>query len=117
MPVVTPSVAGADRTAALYTRHFYEFPMLTPEVELLLARRWRQRGDVAAMQTLVTPDLCFVVWGKCAGGVRPSRRPYRAFRVALTLLLGALALAACSAVQIHTQNYGYGSQYYQLGRD
>jgi hypothetical protein len=106
MPVVISSAAGAVRTATLYMRHFYEFPMLTPEAELSAARRWRQQGDVAAMRTLVTRALCLVAWGEGAGVIQPRRSPYRVFRVALTLLLGALTIAACSAAQIHTRSYG-----------
>ncbi len=56
-----PSLARVDQGVARYMRHVEQFPMLLPEMELALSRRWRELGDVAAMQSLVTSHLRLVV--------------------------------------------------------
>ena len=58
MPTVTS--VGFNRIAARYMRDVQKFPMLTPESEIALARRWRRQGDVAAMHQLVTSHLRLV---------------------------------------------------------
>ncbi|HUH85794.1 MAG TPA: RNA polymerase sigma factor RpoH [Stellaceae bacterium] len=52
---------GSDRSLARYLRDIHAFPMLTPEEELMLARRCRRHGDVAAADRLVTSHLRLVV--------------------------------------------------------
>jgi hypothetical protein len=49
---------------------------------------------------------------------RSRCRWFRTACVAGTLLLGASALSACGGNgAVHGDSYGYGSRYYQLGRD
>jgi len=47
-------------------------------------------------------------------GMLRHLRPYRAPMLVVALLL---VVAACSAGPVETQSFGYGSRYYQLGRD
>lgn len=50
-----------DGGLARYLRGLHKFPVLTAEEEYALAKRWRERGDVDAMQRLVACHLRFVV--------------------------------------------------------
>ena len=49
--------ATVDPSLARYLDQINRFPMLAPEQEYLLAKRWRERGDRDAAQQLVTSHL------------------------------------------------------------
>lgn len=68
MSAFAPSAAGLERSAASYLRDINKFPILEPEAEATLSRRWRKQGDVAAMHKLVTSHLRLVI--KLAVGYR-----------------------------------------------
>jgi RNA polymerase sigma-32 factor len=51
-----------------YLRHVRQFPMLQPQDEYALAKRWREHNDGTAIQTLVTSHLRLVA--KIASGYR-----------------------------------------------
>ena len=53
--------AGPFDGLALYLRQIRGFPMLEPEEEYLLAKRWREHGDSGAAQRLVSSHLRLVV--------------------------------------------------------
>ena len=57
-----------DGGLARYLDEIRRFPMLQPEQEYLLARRWREQGDRAAAQELITSHLRLVA--KIAMGYR-----------------------------------------------
>lgn len=57
-----------DRNLARYLQHIRKFPMLSPEEEQDLARRWVEQGDVQAAHKLVTSHLRLVA--KIAMGYR-----------------------------------------------
>ncbi len=59
-----PSEGGLSR----YLREIRKFPMLAPKEEYDLAKRWRERGDLAAAHRLVTSHLRLVA--KIAMGFR-----------------------------------------------
>jgi len=65
--VAMPSVA-AEGGLARYLERIRRFPMLEPEQEVALARRWRDADDVAAAHQLVTSHLRLVA--KIAMGYR-----------------------------------------------
>src|SRR5713226_9060061 len=61
--------SGAFDGLAPYLRQIRQFPMLAPDEEYLLARRWREQGDASAAQRLVTSHLRLVVKiAKCCRG-------------------------------------------------
>ena len=53
--------AGPFDGLAPYLRQIRGFPMLEPEEEYLLAKRWREHGDSGAAQRLVSSHLRLVV--------------------------------------------------------
>jgi RNA polymerase sigma-32 factor len=57
-----------ERNLSRYLQEIRKFPMLTPEEELSLARRWREAGDVLAAHRMVTSHLRLVA--KIAMGYR-----------------------------------------------
>ena len=57
-----------ERNLSRYLQEIRKFPMLTPEEELSLARRWREGGDVSAAHRMVTSHLRLVA--KIAMGYR-----------------------------------------------
>src|SRR3974390_1501014 len=59
MATRTPALASATAEPGLrrYLAQIRQFPMLTPEEEYVLAKRWREHGDRAAAQQLVTSHL------------------------------------------------------------
>jgi len=65
--------AGLDGRFARYLRDIHKFPLLTAEEEDLLARRWREQGDLDAAQRLVTSHLRLVA--KIATQYRGYGRP------------------------------------------
>lgn len=58
---------------ARYLRDVHKFPLLTQAEEQALARRWRDHGDLQAMQSLVSSHLRLVV--KLARSYRGYGRP------------------------------------------
>ncbi len=57
-----------DRSLSRYLQHIRKYPMLAPDEEYRLARRWLDDGDAAAAHTLVTSHLRLVA--KIAMGYR-----------------------------------------------
>jgi RNA polymerase sigma-32 factor len=57
-----------ERNLSRYLQEIRKFPMLAPEEEFDLAKRWREEGDVNAAHTLVTSHLRLVA--KIAMGYR-----------------------------------------------
>jgi RNA polymerase sigma-32 factor len=57
-----------DRNLARYLQHIRKYPMLDPDEEYRLARRWTEEGDLAAAHKLVTSHLRLVA--KIAMGYR-----------------------------------------------
>jgi RNA polymerase sigma-32 factor len=61
-------VVGAEGNLARYLQEIRRFPMLSPEEEYVLAKRWREHGDTEAAHKLVTSHLRLVA--KIAMGYR-----------------------------------------------
>jgi len=57
-----------ERNLSRYLQEIRKFPMLSPEEEFTLARRWREKGDVEAAHRMVTSHLRLVA--KIAMGYR-----------------------------------------------
>lgn len=57
-----------DRSLTRYYREIWQFPILTPDEEFMLAVRWQEHGDVEAAHRLVTSHLRLVA--KIASGYR-----------------------------------------------
>ena len=51
---------SADGGLSRYLTEIRRFPMLEPEQEFMLAKRWREHGDRAAAQELVQSHLRLV---------------------------------------------------------
>jgi RNA polymerase sigma-32 factor len=62
-----PAIGGAGNLSA-YLAEIRKFPMLAADQEYMLARRWREHGDLNAAHTLVTSHLRLVA--KIAMGYR-----------------------------------------------
>src|SRR5271165_442113 len=67
MAASLPVIAG-ESGLARYLQEIRRFPMLEPQEEYLLAKRWREHGDREAAHRLVTSHLRLVV--KIAMGYR-----------------------------------------------
>ena len=63
VPVVTP-----EGNLSRYLQRIRKFPMLEPDEEFMLAKRWREHGDVEAAHKMVTSHLRLVA--KIAMGYR-----------------------------------------------
>src|SRR5215475_12820749 len=63
-----PSSLTPEGNLSRYLQEIRKFPMLTPEEEFLLAKRWREHGDSEAAHKLVTSHLRLVA--KIAMGYR-----------------------------------------------
>jgi RNA polymerase sigma-32 factor len=59
--VSAPSMLNAEWSPATYFQEIQRFPLLQPEEEHMLARRWRQQGDRNAGDRLVISHLRLVV--------------------------------------------------------
>ena len=70
LPSIPPSipVISPEGNLSRYLREIRRFPMLEPEEEYMLAKRWREHDDVDAAHKLVTSHLRLV--GKIAMGYR-----------------------------------------------
>jgi len=65
--IMVPTITG-DGGLARYLQEIRKFPMLQPEQEFMLAKRWRENGDSEAAHKLVTSHLRLVA--KIAMGYR-----------------------------------------------
>lgn len=61
-------ISGPENNLSKYLRDIRKFPMLSPEEELRLSRRWKDKGDTEAAHKLVTSLLRLVA--KIAMGYR-----------------------------------------------
>jgi RNA polymerase sigma-32 factor len=64
----------SDRHFSAYLRKIYALPLLSPEEEYRLAKRWRENQDYAAVERLVTSHLRLVT--KVARGYRGYGFPF-----------------------------------------
>ncbi|MGB3720831.1 MAG: RNA polymerase sigma factor RpoH [Hyphomicrobiaceae bacterium] len=55
-----PTIAGGSMGLARYLEEIRRFPMLEPEEEYMLAKRWQEHADAEAAQKLVTSHLRLV---------------------------------------------------------
>ncbi len=60
MSKLTLPAAPEEGGLRRYVREIWKFPVLKPEEEYMLAKRWRERGDVDAAHELVTSHLRLV---------------------------------------------------------
>ena len=63
-----PALASGEGGLNRYLQEIRQFPMLLPEEEFMLAKRWREHGDTAAAHKLITSHLRLVA--KIAMGYR-----------------------------------------------
>ena len=63
-----PSVAGGSLGLTRYLEEIRKFPMLEPDEEYMLAKRWTEHADTAAAHKLITSHLRLV--GRIAMGYR-----------------------------------------------
>ncbi|MFX8581967.1 sigma-70 factor domain-containing protein, partial [Acinetobacter baumannii] len=68
MSAATLPVLNSESGLARYLAEIRRFPMLEAEQEFMLAKRWREHGDVDAAHQLVTSHLRLVA--KIAMGYR-----------------------------------------------
>src|ERR1700723_1716448 len=67
-PIHLPALKGGDGNLALYLREIRKFPVLDPNEEYILAKSWKEHGDLQAAHKLVTSHLRLVA--KIAMGYR-----------------------------------------------
>jgi RNA polymerase sigma-32 factor len=67
-PVSLPAIAAGEGGLNRYLQDIRQFPMLQPEEEFMLAKRWKEHGDTAAAHRLITSHLRLVA--KIAMGYR-----------------------------------------------
>ncbi len=63
-----PAIASGEGGLNRYLQEIRQFPMLQPEEEFMLAKRWKEHGDSAAAHKLITSHLRLVA--KIAMGYR-----------------------------------------------
>jgi len=63
-----PAIAAGEGGLNRYLQEIRQFPMLQPEEEFMLAKRWKEHGDTAAAHKLITSHLRLVA--KIAMGYR-----------------------------------------------
>jgi RNA polymerase sigma-32 factor len=63
-----PVLKGGDGNLAVYLREIRKFPLLDPNEEYILAKSWKEHGDLQAAHRLVTSHLRLVA--KIAMGYR-----------------------------------------------
>ncbi len=66
--VSLPAIASGGESLQRYMQEIRQFPMLAPEEEYMLGKRWREHGDTAAAHKLITSHLRLVA--KIAMGYR-----------------------------------------------
>jgi RNA polymerase sigma-32 factor len=64
----TPMISDAEGSLNKYLQEIRKFPMLAPEEEFMLGKRWKEHGDTAAAHKLITSHLRLVA--KIAMGYR-----------------------------------------------
>jgi RNA polymerase sigma-32 factor len=55
-----PALASGEGGLNRYLQEIRQFPMLLPEEEFMLAKRWKEHGDTAAAHKLITSHLRLV---------------------------------------------------------
>src|SRR3546814_17085125 len=55
-----PAISATEGGLSRYLAEIRRFPMLEPEEEFLLAKAWRDRGDIASAHQMVTSHLSLV---------------------------------------------------------
>ena len=68
-----PAIASGEAGLQRYLQDIRQFPMLQPEEEFMLGKRWKEHGDAKAAQKLITSHLRLVA--KIAMGYRGSGLP------------------------------------------
>src|SRR5690606_39203886 len=68
MATSLPSVPTPEGNLTRYLQEIRKFPLLEPDEEYMLAKRWREHGDIEAAHRLVTSHLRLVA--KIAMGYR-----------------------------------------------
>jgi RNA polymerase sigma-32 factor len=63
-----PAIASGEAGLQRYMQEIRQFPMLQPDEEYMLAKRWKEHGDAQAAQKLITSHLRLVA--KIAMGYR-----------------------------------------------
>src|SRR4051794_21111702 len=63
-----PAIASGEAGLQRYLQEIRNFPMLQPDEEYMLAKRWKEHGDAKAAQKLITSHLRLVA--KIAMGYR-----------------------------------------------
>jgi RNA polymerase sigma-32 factor len=63
-----PAIASGEAGLQRYLQEIRQFPMLQPDEEYMLAKRWKEHGDAKAAQKLITSHLRLVA--KIAMGYR-----------------------------------------------
>jgi RNA polymerase sigma-32 factor len=66
--VSLPAIAAGEGSLNRYLQEIRQFPMLAPEEEYMLGKRWREHGDTVAAHKLITSHLRLVA--KIAMGYR-----------------------------------------------
>jgi RNA polymerase sigma-32 factor len=66
--VSLPAIASGEASLQRYLQEIRQFPMLAPEEEYMLGKRWKEHGDTAAAHKLITSHLRLVA--KIAMGYR-----------------------------------------------
>ena len=68
MAINLPAVGDEHNGLSRYLAEIRKFPMLAPDVEFMLAKRWQEHGDQEAAEKLITSHLRLVA--KIAMGYR-----------------------------------------------
>jgi RNA polymerase sigma-32 factor len=87
-----------DTGLSHYLRHIKQFPMLQPQEEYALAKRWREHNDAAAVQKLVTSHLRLVA--KIASG-------YRSYGVPMSEVISEGNIGLMRAVERFDPDMGF----------
>jgi RNA polymerase sigma-32 factor len=87
-----------DTGLSQYLRQIRQFPMVRPQDEYALAKRWRERADGAAAQRLVTSHLRLVA--KIATG-------YRGYGLPLSEVISAGTIGLMRAVERFDPERGF----------
>lgn len=93
-----PIVPSAGSGLARYLEEIRKFPMLDPEEEYMLAKRWKEHGDVEAAHRLVTSHLRLVA--KIAMG-------YRGYGLPLSEIISEGNIGLMQAVKRFDPDRGY----------
>ena len=70
LPAISP-----DGNLSRYLEQIRSFPMLEPKEEYMLAKAWKERGDVDAAHRLVTSHLRLVAKSRLAIAAMGCRSP------------------------------------------